>query len=238
MSLDLRVKPKTSDGRPISLSSRFRGDVDPYFAGAGDNAGRADGDLFLLHWSTAPGAPDDKYLEFSFSDWVYIAKGTIRWRNAGPGDYMAFKVTAPATTVVANEGSGNCNLVDTGFGFNAIVPAAGDGSHDFSAPIPVPAFVDGVEVGNWKWDEPDEGKGNLIFVAEGKQTYNLYDADIQLVRWVGKVPIIGDGTADLHPEVKARKLLPHWKLRVDVHNEALGQLQVVWYLDCARKKTT
>lgn len=239
MTMDLRTKPKTSDGRPIFLTSRFRGDVDPYFAGIADTvSGRALGDLFLIHWATAPESADDKNLEWSFCDWIYIAKGTVRWKNAGPGDYLAFKVTAPATTVAANAGSGNCNLVDTGLGFNAIVPASGDGSHDFSDPVPVPTFIDGVEAGNWFWDEPDEGKGNCAWVGDGNQTYNLYDANIPLVRWVGKLPIIGDGVTHLHPETKSRKVLPHWMLRVDVHNEALGQLQVVWHLDCARKKTT
>jgi hypothetical protein len=194
MSLDLRVKPKTSDGRPISLTSRFRGDVDPYFAGVADtDAGRALGDLFCINWGTAPGSPDDKLLEFAFCDWVYVAKGTVRWVNAGPGDYLAFKAFAPATTTVANEGSGNCNLVPTGLGFSAIVPSVA-GSHDYSDPIPI--------------------------------------------RWVGKLPIIGSGFEELHPETKARKILPHWKMRVDIHNESLGELCVTWHLDCARKKTT
>ncbi len=233
MSLDLRLKPKTSDGRPIHLASRFRGDVDPSFAGCDDA-----GTLFELHWDSAPASPETKTMEWSFNDWVYISKGTISWQNAASGDYVAFKVYAPATTVTANAGSGNCNLVDTGLGFNAIVPAQGDGSHDLSLPVPVPTFTDGEPKGNWLWDEPDTGLGNMSWVGDGKQMYNLYDVPLDLVRWIRKLPVIGDDTQILDPETKARKVLPHWKFKVEVRNETKGLLCMTWHLDLARKKTT
>lgn len=231
MSIDLRQSPKTSDGRQIILPSRYRGDVDPYFAGCDDA-----GNLFVLNWSSSPGSPEDKNMEWSFADWVYISKGTIHYRNAGVGDYVAFKVFAPASTVSSNPGSGNCNLVATGLGFNVIVPAAGDGSHDLTSAIPVPATG---EDGYWDWDLPDTGSGNVTAsVTPGAAQYQLYDAPLDLVRWVRKLPLIGDGSETLHPETKARRLLPHWRMKVELHNESLGQLQLVWHLDCARKKTT
>jgi len=241
MSMDLRQKPKTSDGRDIFLSSRFRGDVDPYFAGISDDpaGGRANGDLFVINWDVAPTDPEDKDLTFGFNDWVYLAKGTVRWTNAGAGDHISFKAFAPKTTLVANAGSGNCNLVEVVPGFNAIVAASGDGSHDYSDPIPVPAYDDeGKPNGHWLWSEPDEGKGDMTFKGDGKQGYNLYDIDIDLVRWIAKLPLIGSGVEELHPETKARKVLPHWRFRVDIHNESEGALGVTWHLDCARKKTT
>lgn len=230
MSIDLRQQPKTSDGRRIILSSRYRGDVDPYFAGCDDS-----GNLFLLEWTSAPGSPEDKNMEWSFADWIYISKGTVAFHNAGAGDYVAFKVYAPATTVTSNAGNGNCNLVDTGMGFNIIVPAAGDGSHDIDVPVPVPATA---EDGYWEWDLPDTGLGNITAGDPGKSQYNLYDVPLDLVRWVRKLPLLGDGREDLHPETKARRLLPHWKLKVTLHNESLGLLKLCWHLDCARKKTT
>ena len=235
----MKRAPTTSDGRPIYLTSRFRGNVDPFFAGSGDSeAGRGAGDLFCIDWATPPGSAEDKDLEFGFCDWIYIAKGTVRWANAGPGDYISFHAHAPATTVVANAGAGNCNLVPTGKGFNLIVGAAGDGSHDYSDAVPVPAFdVAGDPNGYWSWDEPDTGKGTMTFTGDGKSMYNLYDAQLPLVYWVKKLPLIGSGSASLQPETKARKVLPHWKFKVTAHNEALGQLQVIWHLDCARKNT-
>lgn len=230
MSMDLRQSPKTSDGREIFLPSRYRGDVDPYFAGCDDS-----GTLFALNWDSAPVNPEDKNLEWSFNDWVYVSKGTVRYRNAGKGDYLGFKVFAPASTVSSNPGSGNCNLVDTGFGFNMIVPAAGDGSHDLTSAIPVPATNDD---GYWSWSLPDTGLGSVSAGEPGKSQYNLFDAPLDLVRWIYKLPVLGDGIEHLHPETKARRVLPHWKFRVDVHNEAKGTLELIWHLDCARKKTT
>ncbi len=240
MSIRLKHPPSTSDGRPIHLTSRFRGNVDPFFAGSGDCAegGRGQGDLFCIHWDSAPGSAEDKDMTFEFCDWIYIAKGTVRWMHAGPGDYISFHAYAPATTVTANAGAGNCNLVATGLGFNLIVAAAGNGSHDYSDPVPVPAFdVAGDPNGHWSWSEPDSGQGDVSFTGDGKSMYNLYDAELPLVYWVKKMPMLGDGGEVLHPETKARKVLPQWKFKVTVHNESLGLLQVAWHLDCARKST-
>jgi hypothetical protein len=234
MSVRLRQDPSTSDGRKIILSSRYRGDVDPYFAGCDDA-----GNLFSLSWASAPAQAETKNLEWSFADWVYVSKGTVRYRNAGVGDYLTFKVYAPATTLTSNPGAGNCNKVDTGQGFNIIVPAAGDGSDDVNVFAPVPAFdADGNGNGWWDWDLPDTGLGALTPNTEQKGSYNLYDAPLDLVRWIRKLPILGDGIEDLHPETKARRVLPHWKFKVEVRNESKGAVEVIWHLDCARKKTT
>ena len=239
MSISMKRSPTTSDGRPILMTSRFRGNVDPFFAGSGDNEnGRGADALFEIHWDTAPGSAEDKELIFGFCDWIYIAKGTVQWCNAGPGDYISFYALAPGTTVTPNTDAGNCNLVPTGLGFNTIIPAAGNGSHDYSDAIPVPAFdAAGDPNGLWQWSEPDTGKGTMTFVGDGKQMYNLYDATLPLVYWVKKLPLIGDHSAMLQPETKARKVLPHWKFKVTVHNESLGALQATWHLDCARKST-
>lgn len=231
VGLSPSIEPHTSDGRVIVLQSRYRGDVDPYFAGCDDT-----GALFQLNWTSPPTEAEDKNVEWSFADWVYVSKGTVRYDDAGPGDYFAFKVYAPASVVTANAGSGNCNLVATGLGFNMIVPAAGDGSHDITTPIPVPASA---ADGYWEWDLPDTGLGNVTASASpGKAQYNLFDAPLDLVRWIRKLPITGEGLEHLHPETKARRVLPHWKFRVDLHNESLSPLKLIWHLDCARKKTT
>jgi hypothetical protein len=239
MSISMKRSPVTSDGRPIYLTSRFRGNVDPFFAGSGDNEnGRGQDDLFCLHWATAPTEAEDKTQTFGFCDWIYIAKGTVQWCNAGPGDYVSFHAFAPATTVTPNTDAGNCNLVATGLGFNTIIPAAGNGSHDYADPVPVPAFnAAGEPNGHWLWSEPDAGKGDMTFKGDGAQMYNLYDATLPLVYWIKKLPLIGNHSALLQPETKARKVLPHWKFKVTVHNESLGALQATWHLDCARKST-
>lgn len=230
--------PRTSDGRPIGLDSRFRGDVDPYFAGAGDDEaqGRGKGAAFCTGWDADPGAPADKTVTFYFNDWVYISAGSVRWTGAEPLDTVDFKVYAPATPVVANPGAGNCNLVATGLGFNMIVPAAGDGSHDYSDPVPVPASGD---TGYWTWDEPDEGKGTVSPGSPGASQYNLFDISLDLVQWVQQLQLIGNGVELLDPITKARKILPQWRFDVKVHTEGgHAPFHVAWHLNTARKKTT
>lgn len=233
------LQPRAADGRPITLSVRYRGDVTPFFAGSSDGpGGRGEGPIFLIRWNNPPAVDEIKEEVFSFKDWVYLAKGHIHWINADSGDYAGIDLEAPATTVVANPGAGNCNLVPTGAGFNAIVPAAGDGSHDYSDPVPVPAFgPKGRPNGHWTWSEPDTGKGDVAFVGDGKSPYNLYDAKIVLTHWIKKLPLIGDGMQVLHPEGKAKKILPQWEFRVTVKNKSLSALKVTWNLDGARKVT-
>lgn len=233
------LQPRTEDGRPIIIPVRFRGNVTPFFAGSSDSSsGRGAGPIFLIRWNNPPSELEVKEELFSFSDWVYLAKGHIHWQNAGPGDYAGISLEAPATTVVANTGAGNCNLVPTGMGFNVIVAAAGDGSHDYSDPVPVPAFgPNGKPNGNWTWSEPNTGKGTVTFVGDGKSPYNLFDARLVLTHWIKKLPLIGDGMQVLHPEGKAKKILPQWEFKATVQNKSLSALRVTWNLDGARKVT-
>lgn len=230
--------PRTSDNRPIYLTSKFRGGVDPYLCGAGDDEvnGRGMGTKFEAEWTSAPGSPEDKTVTFSFNDWVYVASGGVNWLDGELGDRIDMWVSAPASTVTANAGSGDCNLVATGLGFNAIVPAAGDGSHDVDTAIPVPST--GADTGYWDWDEPDEGKGSITASATpGAAVYNLYDAELKLVHWVCNVPMIGSGALGLDPETKARKILPHWDFKTKVHTEGGHTFACAWWLNTARKKT-
>ena len=249
MTISLKRSPSTSDGRTISLTTRFRGDVDPYFTGCGDDpsvlpgaSGRRGGADFLVGWSTSPGSADDKNLEFQFNDWVYISGGRIQWTGGNAGDYVSFKMYAPATIVTSNAGSGNCNLSPLGGGANLVVPADGDGSHDVTDvdKIPVPAFDgNGNPNGYWNWDEPDEGRGSVSPSAvPGKGNCNLLDFDRDLVVWVARLQLIGDGSEPISPETTARKIYPPWKFRVDIHNAGASTLHCAWTMYLARKVTT
>ena len=245
-------EPTTSDGRQILLTSRFRGDVDPYFAGCGDDPtkltdspptdGRGEGMEFQLGWSTSPGSADDKNLEWQFNDWVYISGGRIRWVGGNAGDTATFKMYAPATTVTTASpvNTGNCNLTDLG-GFNLITPAAGDGTHDVADAdkVPVPAVdSEGSPNGYWDWDDPDEGRGSVTAGTAGAAGCNLFDVSIDLVKWIVKMQLIGNGIEPISPETKARKIYPPWKFRLDLYNAGSSAIQVAWTMDLARKKTT
>ena len=236
------ILPRTSDGRPITLAARFRGDIDPWFAGSMDSSGPGEGALFELGWDSVPGSPETKTLDVTFEDWVYIANGSIKYRNAGRGDYARVLVNIPATATTAADpaNTGNCNLVASGYGYNIIVPAAGDGEYDVAdaAKKPVPAVDSaGTGVGYWNWSEPDTGLGTVSASTPGAGYYHLADVAIPAVQWTRKFPLLGDGVVSLDPQVKARKLLPYWVVRVELHNEALGLLEMIWWWNMARKKT-
>lgn len=230
--------PQTSDGKQIFMTAKFRGDLDPYFAGAGDDPnaspGRGEGQAFIEGWASSPGSADDKTFEFGFNDWIYIAGGDIYWIDGLPGDHVSFSMYCPASTVTPNPGAGNCNIVE-----GVIVPAAGDGAYDLNEANPLPAYdSNGDRNGYWDWDEPDEGRGTVTANATGTGNVNLIAADYQLVRWVTKIQLIGSGQLVLVPETKSRKVYPHWRFKLDLHNAGQSTVHLAWFLNCARKKTT
>lgn len=225
--------PRTSDGRRIFLPAIYRGSIDPMFIGSDD-----DGNPFLLHWIAPPLLEDTKFMEWGFHDWIYVGKGLITFKNAGPGDQMTVTIKAPATVTSSTPGTGNCNKVPIGGGVNILVPAPGnDGTHTVqdTDKVPVPASN---EDGYWDWDTPDIGKGLVSAGVPGASLYHLMDQDIYLVKWIRDIQLIGDGSKDLDPKIKSRRILPHWIFRVDVTNKSLSLLQVAWRLDGARAKTT
>ena len=230
--------PTTSRGKPIFLSAIFRGDVDIWFCGAGDDpaGNKAEGQVFE-HTSAAAG---DSTYTWTFNDWIYLAGGTVLYSGAKIGDWVDYKLYAPQTpapTLASPANTGNCNLTDVG-GFNLITPAAGDGTHDvdLANAILVSATA---EDGYYDWDEPDTGKGTITASATpGAAKYNLFDAQIDLARIVAHVRLLGSGEFKMQISVKPKKCLPHWKHKAIVHSSGTHTLEVCWDLTCARKKST
>jgi len=229
--------PRTEDGKLIVLPNLFRGDVDLYFPGEGDLSGQRGGGNAFTASSESVG---DTPVQFQFSDWIYLAGGVLLYEGGEIGDTINMKAFAPATTVTVADpvNTGNCNLVDVG-GFNLITPAAGDGTHDVAdvdkIPVPSPDVT-----GYWDWDGPDEGLGAVTASANpGAADYNLFDIQLDLACWVKNVPIIGAGSVDFKlSALKPKKILPHWKFEVSLHNGGHAGLKVAWHLLTARKKTT
>jgi len=244
VSISLVKAPKTSDGRTIIQSSRFRGDVDPYICGVGDDRtnGIGEGPAFNLGWTTQA-TPDDKEVAWVFNDWVYVSAGGIQWSGAVRGDWIDMWVEAPATASTPNGGgTGNATATELGGGAQAFVPAAGDGDTDLVLTdyscAPVPSYdAQGNPTGYWDWSDPDTGSGVLTPSAAGKGAYALYNFSPKLVHWVAKLSLLGTGQTLLDPQTKARKMLPHWQFKVKVHNTGHDDLDVIWGLNTARKRT-
>ena len=235
------LTPRSSDGKPILLPNIFPGPVVLYYAGSADHAtnGRGAGDVFLLSSTQA----EDKALEFAFNDWVYLAGGYIRWTGAVAGDWVSMKLIAPATPVTAApQNDGNCNIVS-----GIIVPAAANGAYnvDLTQAVPVPAQAaatgdtEGGPNGYWDWDEPQTGKGTVTpSGTPGSAKWHLVAAAVDLTRFVSKLPMLGNGELDaMIPAIKPKKILPHWKMRVDLHNSTAKSLDLTWLLVTARVRS-
>ena len=243
---DFREKPKTSDGREIIQSSRFRGDVDPYICGVGDHRddGIAAGNKFTASWATQA-TPDDEEVTWNFNDWVYVSAGGVEWNGGLVGDTIDMWVEAAATASTPNGGgTGNANATALGGGMIRYDPADGDGDtdlvlNDYSC-VPIPTYDAGDNpVGQWDWSNSDTGPGTLAAASTpGTGAYAFYNFSNKLVHWVRGLPLMGNGSTLLDPQTKARKLLPHWTFKVKVHNGGHDDLAVVWWLNAARKVTT
>jgi hypothetical protein len=236
--------PRTSDGKPIVMSSSFPGNVFYYVTGAGDGEKtRGDGETFGLR---AEGSEPRSVepVEFDFVDPVYVSGGAILWTNAVFGDHVTLETVIPATPAPSSTpGTGNCNLVFVGAG-NLIVPAPGNGSHtvDLATAVPVPAVNEetGDLSGFWDWSSPDTGRGAIsASKAPGDAPWNLLDFAPPPVRFMNRFLLLGDGRVDIDPPIKPKKILPHWKFRVSVHSAGRqsGTLDLVWSLKTGRART-
>lgn len=231
--------PTTADGKIIMQPSMFPGGVYLYITGAGDDGARGNGQPFALQSDVA----GDSAIEFSFKDWVYLSSGGFSWQGGVFGDFVTFEFYAPASPVTPAGGSGNCNLVDPGVGAPILaVPAAGNGAYniDLANAAPVPAFgVNDAPVGYWNWSEPNTGKGTVSAGTSGASPWHLFAAPIPLVRFANRLPLLGSGAMDMNPPpIKSKKMLPHWKGKVILHNSGHEGLKAAFWLATARAQTT
>ena len=208
------VGPHTSDGRPIFTPALFRGELNIYYAGVGDDyagGNRGGGQAFHVK-KTGPTTSPHEQVSWQFIDEVYIVGGRVITPKGGEGDSVHLDLIAPATALVVNTPvTGNCNLSDLDGTLPAaicIVPTAGDGTHDVdldtavnanlddkadgskpnkvTAASPVPAIAKDAE-GNEVgigYYNYDYTTGVITEAAAGDGWWNLFAANITLTRWV------------------------------------------------------
>jgi hypothetical protein len=177
--------PRESDKRPIIVSSPGREGSYTWITSRGDDpsptppaSGRGDGVLSVLTFTE----PDTKEVEIQFSEAMQLLGGNVYWRPVENWDFedswnlLIRLVATVATPNITN--TGNCTLFDTQQGFNIIMPAAGDGTHDIDleAAVPVPdgySPVTGTGYGFWNvdrfWSEV------VTPNAEAHGEFNFYD---------------------------------------------------------------
>lgn len=227
--------PATSDNRPIVVSSRFSKGIDPYLCGVGDDmaTGQKGAGTKLRFDDVAT----EETIEFGFVDVVRVAAGGVMWTDCQIGDTLDMWLSAKAAPLTPNAGLGNCNLVDTGLGFNIVVPAAGDGSHDVDLAT-ANLVPNQLGAGHWDWDEPDLGLGTVT-PNLGVGAWDMFDVEIKLVHWVCGLPMLGAGEFYLDPNSIDRKIYQRWTWFAKLVSEAQhGAATAAFYLNLARSKTT
>jgi hypothetical protein len=232
--------PIAADGKPFVLPNSFPGEVLLNFAGCSDKLSppeRFGGTLFGLQQVDA----GTTSMDIDFLDGIFLAGGHVDWDGGAWGNNVYMELYAPASTTKAPAvaGHGNCNKVPTGYGFNIIVPAAGNGQYDLDVTIPVPANNEetNTQTGYWNHSEPWIGKGT-VSPAAGNGKYNLYDAPLELAHFCKLHLFLPTGQRDfVAPAIKPKWILPEWKIRVVVTNTTSGSFRMCWDLLIARRKS-
>lgn len=229
------VPKRSTDSKQYVRSSAYTLGTRLYVAGCGDHRtnGTGKGQRFENQHSSSGLS---SWLSFQFNDWVELGGGGMWYENAVFGDYVTFRMYAPATEIVANAGSGNCNVHESGI----LIPADDDGSHDVDLETEdkfVPLIV---ENGYWDWSYPDTGCGTCTPVPNGKGNCNLVPSEFPIHTYVADVGILGDGSLDVtFPGVDPTRFLPQWKMAMRIYNtDGSHTISVVWELEIARMNGT
>jgi hypothetical protein len=242
--------PATAKKTPIFQPSIVPPGYSLYITSAFDditNAKRGKGNLFAIEEVGITADPVDgpfEKVEGRFLEHVYILGGSIGDRNtAGFKDWIQMTAFAPASAPTSTPGTGNADKVATGLGFNIIVPNAndtGDWTVDGTtleageinqdlAPVP-----NATQTGYWNWDPTQTPS---VTPAAGDGDYDLFDAQLPLVRQANRI-LFWSTSGDITPSsLKGKKLLPHWLLRFEICRYETGTLKGTARMTIARAKT-
>ena len=228
--MDFRIKPETTDKKQYIRSSAYTLGTRLYIAGCGDHRtnGTGKGQRFEKQHSSSGLS---SWTSFQFNDWVELGGGGMWYLNGEFGDYVTFRMYAPATTITPNEGAGNCNIHGSGI----LIPAA-DGDYDVdleTADDCVPLITSG---GYWNWSYPNTGCGTVEAAPNGDGNCNLIPAEIAIHTYVADVGVLGDGFLNVtFPGVDPTRFLPQWKMACRIYNcDGAHTIQLTWELEVAR----
>lgn len=230
--------PKSSDGRQILLNSKYRGDWLGWYPGADDSGGtKGEGDLFAVS-HTGPGEMSE--FEFQFGDPVYVGGGFARYQGAKIGDWFGFRIMAPATTVTSNPGAGALQIVGGAYVPHPTSEGDYDLSEDGADSVPIPVGS-GHAAGFWTYEQPDTGVAVPVLSMDGGGNptgdHILLSVDQNIVKWVPRIPMLGDATLDLRMAIKPKKIYPQWVGRVRLYVSAAHTVDFIWALETSRKST-
>lgn len=185
LSLDT---PQEPDKKFVFVISPATEGTFTWLSSKGDNlnptppaSGRGDGTQLFLSFTE----PDTKEVEIQFCEPIELHDGHVSWQGDWSfEDSWNVSVRMPATVAVENVGNtGNCSLVDTGYGFNVVIPADGDGTHDidYDQAVPIPdGYSTKTEQGTGYWNVVEHWSEEITPNVLGKGAYNFYDTAIEM----------------------------------------------------------
>ncbi len=226
------------DKKPIIVMSPATEGWGTWITGAADDDGyqtRGDGEQFRLDFVSAE-IPATKTVDYPFIENIEIHDGQVSWEpvaNWNSDDTFSLGVHIDSTVATVNgTNEGNCNLVDSGQGYNVIVPAAGDGTHDvvLADVCPVPAQGAGY------WDAHYETGAVTASATPGAANFHLLD--VPITSWLIK------NIATTHPGgwfdidvYKTEWFHKNWKLRWEVTKNTAGDGTITGWILSFRQNT-
>lgn len=208
-----------------------------WFTGAGDQLSplvRGGGQRIKLQWDANENR-GAKQIDLQFAEPVEMHDGGAFYSPVNSwsiDDNMTVRLIMPAT-VTTISGSGNCNRVASGLGYDVVVPAAGDGGHevDLTTAVPVP---DPNNQGFWN---VDHDTGVITPGSPGASGFNLLTVEVP-ANFLRNVPLghpMGHFDIDAY---KAEWVHPTWKIRIIVDKQSAGAGDFAGWLLCYRKNLT
>jgi hypothetical protein len=239
MGMSFKYPPETFDGKQLVTANALPEWCILHQSGRGDTESAiGGGDLFEIQCSD-PNSPSS--MQFRFIDAVYVTSGVGVVKDAEYGDHIDFEVIAPATVPTPNgAGTGNCNKVPTGTGFDIIVPAMGNGAYDLDLSSTGCHLVPNADsAGYWNWDMPKTGAGTVT-PAAANGGYDLFTIGMRLARFATDVPLLGTDVVLRFgiENVRAKMVPPHWDWLVTLHCGAAGHtVKVGFFLQTGRARS-
>lgn len=226
-----------SDGKQVVYVTPSTPGWNTWITSAGDAAGppivRGGGTLLQLDW-TAVEARGTKSVDFQFAEPVQVNDGGATFDSTQwtPADLLEYQMVLSATATTSVSGTGNCNKVATGLGFNVIVPA-GNGAYDvdLATAVPVPSAD---STGYW---DADYETGEIApSSVPGEAKFNLFDAEIKLASVRRVIFHNQRGLFEL-PAYGVEWVHPNWLLRCLVTKNSAGAGTISGWIRVFRKST-
>ena len=233
-----QVPALEDDGKIIVTPYPASDGYKTWFTGAADQLTpsivRGGGTRIRFHWTDGE-ARGAKSVDLQFAEPIEMHDGGAQYSPVvdwSMDDLLHVKLVMPAT-VTSVSGSGNCNRVPTGLGYDVIVPAAGDGGHQvdlaLATPVPTPN-----NDGYWN---VDHDSGVITPGVPGASGFHLLSVEV-VANYAKGIPLghpMGEYEIDAY---KAEWIHPKWIIRITVDKQSAGAGDFAGWLLCYRKNLT